>query len=120
MPSGDARKTIGGIQVSDRKSPNFLEPGTENTGGYAFYAENVKRLKDYVRAFRLEPPESEKKAKIVELAEVRGIGPKTAKKITEAGVENTNELASSDPFDHRYELLEILFQQIHPAPLEMK
>ena len=44
------------------------------------HEENVKRLKDYARAFRLEPPVSEKKAKIVELAEVKGIGPKTAKK----------------------------------------
>ena len=61
------------------------------------HEENVKRLKDYTKAFRLEPPVSEKKAKIIELTEVKGIGPKTANKLREAGIKNANELATSSP-----------------------
>ncbi|MCW4026288.1 MAG: helix-hairpin-helix domain-containing protein [Candidatus Bathyarchaeota archaeon] len=44
-----------------------------------------------------EPSAKKKKAKTVELTKVTGIGPKTAKNLTEAGIENANELASSNP-----------------------
>ncbi len=48
-------------------------------------------------ARKLEPPAKKEEVKIVELTEVAGIGPKTTKKLIEAGIENANELASSNP-----------------------
>jgi len=61
------------------------------------HEENVIRLKAYVGALRLEPSVSEKKVKTIELTKVKGIGPKTARKLKEAGIENANELATSSP-----------------------
>jgi len=48
-------------------------------------------------ARKLEPPAKEEEVKIVELNEVKGIGPKTTGKLIDAGIENANELASSNP-----------------------
>ena len=61
------------------------------------HEENVKRLKDYAKAFRPEPSVGEKKVKTIDLTEVKGIGPKTAEKLKEAGIRNANELATSSP-----------------------
>ena len=61
------------------------------------HEENVKRLKAYSKALRPKPPLSEKKAKTIEIAEVKGIGSKTAKKLKEAGIDNANQLAASSP-----------------------
>lgn len=60
------------------------------------HEENVKRLKAYSKALRPEPL-AKKKAEIVDLAEVKGVGSKTAKKLREAGIENANQLAASSP-----------------------
>ena len=48
-------------------------------------------------ARKREPSAKEGKAKIFELTEVKGVGPKTAGKLVEAGIKNANDLASSDP-----------------------
>lgn len=60
------------------------------------HEENVTKLEAYRRALKPKPP-AKKKAKIVELSEVKGVGPKTAKKLIEAGIENANQLAVSSP-----------------------
>ncbi len=60
------------------------------------HEENVKRLKAYAKALRPEPL-AKKKAEIVDLAEVKGVGSRTAKKLREAGIENANQLAASSP-----------------------
>jgi len=44
-----------------------------------------------------EPSAKKEEAKTVELTKVTGIGAKTAKNLTEEGIENANELASSNP-----------------------
>ena len=56
------------------------------------HEENVEMLKT-----ALEPIESAKEAKTIELTEVKGIGLKTAKKLKEAGIENANALATLSP-----------------------
>ncbi|MFB0523248.1 MAG: ribosomal protein L13e [Candidatus Bathyarchaeia archaeon] len=61
------------------------------------HEENVTKLKAYSKAFRPKPPSSEKKAEIVELAEVKGVGSRTAEKLKEADIGNANELAASTP-----------------------
>ena len=61
------------------------------------HEENVKKLKAYSKALRPKPPLSEKEAEIVEPAEVKGVGSRTAEKLKEAGIENANQLAASSP-----------------------
>jgi len=61
------------------------------------HEENVKRLKAYSKEMKPKQPLSKKKTRIVELAEVKGIGSRTAKKLKEAGIENANQLAASSP-----------------------
>ena len=58
------------------------------------HEENVKALKAYVSHRKIEPPI---KKKIVELTEVKGIGPKMAGKLVEVGIKNAYELATSNP-----------------------
>ena len=60
------------------------------------HEENVKRLKTYSKALRPEPP-VKKKVRIVELSEVKGVGPKTAENLIEADIRNANKLAASSP-----------------------
>jgi ribosomal protein L13E len=45
------------------------------------HEENVKKLNAYSKALRPKPPLREKRAKIVDLTEVKGIGSRTAKKL---------------------------------------
>ncbi|MFB0523843.1 MAG: helix-hairpin-helix domain-containing protein [Candidatus Bathyarchaeia archaeon] len=45
----------------------------------------------------LEPSAKTGREEIVELTEVKGIGPKTAEKLREAGIENASDLADSNP-----------------------
>ena len=61
------------------------------------HEENVTRLKAYSKALRPKPPLSKKKAKIVEITEVKGIGSRTAEKLIEAAIRNANKLAASSP-----------------------
>ena len=58
------------------------------------HKENVKALKAYISQRKIELPIKEKR---VELTEVKGIGPKTAGKLVEAGIKNAYELAASNP-----------------------
>jgi replicative superfamily II helicase len=61
------------------------------------HQENVEKLKDYVKKLKLELPTRQEEAETIELAEVKGIGPRTAEKLKEAGIENANQLAGSSP-----------------------
>ena len=58
--------------------------------------ENVENLRRTTKELKLELLE-EKETAIVDLTEVKSIGPKTAEQLKEAGIKNANELAASTP-----------------------
>ena len=58
---------------------------------------NVKVLQAYTEALKRKPAGIEETAKIVELKDVKGIGPKTADKLIEAEINTANDLAVATP-----------------------
>ena len=58
---------------------------------------NVKNLRTYVGELKPKPAVTEKREKVLEVREVKGVGPKTAKNLREAGIETANKLADSSP-----------------------
>jgi DNA polymerase/3'-5' exonuclease PolX len=61
------------------------------------HEENVKNLRAHVGELKPKPAVKKKKERVLELSEVKGIGPKTSEKLREARIKSANKLAGSNP-----------------------
>ena len=76
---GFSREELGGLDLGFSEA---LRRGIPiDTRRSTKHEENVKKLNAYSKALRPKPPLREKRAKIVDLTEVKGIGSRTAKKL---------------------------------------
>jgi len=61
------------------------------------HQENIDALQTYLKTIKPKTTKTEIKEKIVELTEVKGIGPKSAEKLQKAGITNANTLITTKP-----------------------